>query len=412
MKESNELFKVLTIQEAMQKLRPYFLNYYQKQEEISLDESYGRILAGDLQAGCDLPHFRKSTVDGLAVRAEDTFGASESLPAFIVNKGEIFMGKEPSRSIGRGEGMLIPTGGALPAGADAVVMIENIEDYGDSLYGVSEPVGPGENYIDIGEDYVKGETILRRYSIIRSQEMGLLAAQGIVKIPVIKRLKIGILSTGDEIVPPEAEPKPAQTRDINSYSLMGQALASGCEVQYYGIIGDSEAELSERLRVMQEENDLIILSGGSSVGSRDLTSRIIEEAGEGLLFHGLAIKPGKPTLAGVAQGKLIFGLPGHPASAMVVFDTIIRPWLDSSYESQAPRPYPEGVLTQNIYSGSGREEFVQVRVLPDRDDWKLEPVRGKSGLIRTMVLADGVIHVNLDDEGLQAGRRVKVRLLR
>jgi len=412
-KHSNELFNVLTLQEAMVKLKPLMMLFYERQEEVSIKDCWGRIIAEDLRACCNLPHYRKSTVDGLAVRAADTFGASESLPALIKKTDEILMGKKPLKSISSGEGMLIPTGGMLPEGADAVVMLEYLEDFGDDLFGVAEPVAPGENFIDIGEDIAQGEIFLKRFSLIRAQEMGLLAAQGMVKVPVLARFRLGFLSTGDEIVPPEVEPAVGQTRDINSYSLMGQAVACGCEVKHYGIAGDDEEELKDRLQLMLQENDIVILSGGSSVGKRDLTAKLIEEAGDSkLLFHGLALRPGKPTIAGAARGKAIFGLPGHPSSAMVVFDSIIRPWLDASYLRDLKLPSPQGILTQNIYSGSGREEFIQVKAIMKDNEFYLEPIRGKSGLITTMVQADGFIHISLDQEGLEANKKVAVRLLR
>lgn len=323
------------------------------------------------------------------------------------------MGSAPERSLSAGEGMLIPTGGMLPEGADAVVMVEHLEDFGEGLYGVDRPAAPGENVIEVGEDLAAGEVILSRYTVIRAQEMGLLASQGFLNVPVLPRWRVGILSTGDEIVPPHAVPEPAQSRDINGYTLLGQAIASGCEASYYGIAKDEAGQLKERLQQMLTENDLVLLSGGSSVGARDLTAQMIDELGQpGLLFHGLALRPGKPTIGGVVDGKLVFGLPGHPASAMIVFETLVRPLLDGSLLRKQVLPEPEGRLTQNVYSGTGREEFVRVRLEQGTDGWRVEPIRGKSGLIRTMVLADGLVHVPLDVEGLHAGDKVSIRLLR
>jgi len=413
MGQKDELFAVKTLAEALNALKPYLKPYYDRLEEVPLLEALGRIVARDIPARAPLPHFRKSTVDGMAVRASDTFGAGESLPALLQLQGEIRMGQAPGLELERGYGMLIPTGGMLPAGADAVVMVEHLDDFGEGLYGVTKPVAPGENVIEIGEDLAAGEVILPCYSKIRPQEMGLLASQGIVSVPVLPRWRVGILSTGDEIVSPEAEPLPAQARDINGYTLYGQALAAGCTPRYYGIAPDEADEMRGRLRQMLAENDVVLLSGGSSVGARDLTAELIGELGEpGLLFHGLALRPGKPTIGGVVNGKLVFGLPGHPASAMVVFESIVRPCLDASWLSAQTVPLPEGVLTQNIHSGSGREEFVRVRMTVRKGDWLVEPIRGKSGLIRTMVLADGLVHVPLETEGIQAGERVKVRPLR
>lgn len=409
----SELFKVKTLAEAMETLRIYLLPFYKRVEKVPLTESLNRILALDIQVEYPVPHFRKSTVDGLAVRAADTFGASESMPALIQSQGEVQMGVAPIELLKPGEGMLMPTGGMLPDSSDAVVMVEHLDDFGDGLYGVTKPIAPGENLIDKGEDLNVGEIIISQYTKIRPQEMGLLAAQGIDSVPVLPRLKVGILSTGDEIVSPEVNPAPAQTRDINGYTLLGQALATGAQAKYYGIVKDDTTQLRKTLESMLNENDVVLLSGGSSVGARDYSAQLIEELGEpGLLFHGLALRPGKPTIGGIVDGKLILGLPGHPASAMVVFDCVVRPWLDASVMRTLCYPEPEGTLTQNLYSGTGREEFVRVRLRPEGDDWRVEPIRGKSGLISTMVQADGLVHIGLDMEGIEAGKRVRVSLIR
>jgi molybdopterin molybdotransferase len=292
-------------------------------------------------------------------------------------------------------------------------MIEHLEHFGEELYGVTKAVAPGENLIEIGEDLTVGEVILTQFTRIRAQEMGLLASLGQINVSVLPRFRVGILSTGDEIISPDKEPLPGQSRDINGYTLLGQALASGSEAHYYGIVKDDLEELRTMLTKMLKENDIVLLSGGSSVGTRDLSAQLIDELGEpGLLFHGLALKPGKPTIGGVVDGKLIFGLPGHPASAMVVFDAIVRPWLNGSVLCPQVDPLPKGKITQNLYSGSGREEFVRIRLIPKGEEWLLEPIRGKSGLIRTMVLADAIVHIPLDTEGIEAGKENPFRLLR
>jgi molybdopterin molybdotransferase len=409
----SELFKVKTLAEAIDSIKPYMHSFYQRIERVPLADSLGRIVAQDLPAISALPHFRKSTMDGLAVRAADTFGASESMPALVQCQGEVRMGEAPTEALGQGTGILIPTGGMLPEGADSVVMIEHLEHFGEELYGVTKAVAPGENLIGIGEDLTAGEVILSQFTRIRAQEMGLLASLGQINVSVLPRFRVGILSTGDEIIPPDQEPLPGQSRDINGYTLLGQVLASGADAHYYGIVKDDLEELRTILTQMLEENDIVLLSGGSSVGSRDLSAQLIGELGEpGLLFHGLALKPGKPAIGGVVAGKLIFGLPGHPASAMVVFDVLVRPWLDGSVLQPQIDPLPKGKLTQNLYSGCGREEYVRTRLIPDGEGWLLEPIRGKSGLIRTMVLADALVHIRLDTEGIEAGKEVSFRFLR
>ncbi len=409
----SELFKVKTLTEAIDLLKPHLLSFYQGLERVPLADSLGRILAQAIPAREALPPFRKSTMDGLAVRAADTFGASESMPALLQCQGEVRMGEAPAEVLKQGIGILIPTGGMLPEGADAVVMIEHLEHFGEELYGVTKAVAPGENLMDIGEDLSAGEVILAQFTRIRAQEMGLLAALGQMNVSVLPRFRVGILSTGDEIIPPNQEPLPGQSRDINGYTLLGQTLASGAEAHYYGIVKDDLEELRAMLTRMLEENDIVLLSGGSSVGSRDLSAQLIGELGEpGLLFHGLALKPGKPAIGGAVDDKLIFGLPGHPASAMIVFDALVRPWLEGSLLQTRLDPLPRGKLTQNLYSGSGREEYVRARLIPNGEGWLLEPVRGKSGLIRTMVLADALVHIPLDSEGIEAGKEVFFRFLR
>ncbi len=413
MGSSSELFKVQTLAEAIDALKPYVLSFYQRVEKIPLAESLGRILTQDISASCAVPHFRKSTMDGMAVRAADTFGASESMPALVECRGEIRMGEAPIQPLEQGTGILMPTGGMLPEGADAVVMVERLEHFGETLYGVTKAVAPGENLIDIGEDLAEGEVLLSKFTRIRPQEMGLLASLGLAQVSVLPRFRVGILSTGDEIIHPDQEPLPGQSRDINGYTLLGQALESGADARYYGIVKDNLEELRLVLAQMLNENDMVLLSGGSSVGLRDLSAQLISELGEpGLLFHGLALKPGKPTIGGVVDGKLIFGLPGHPASAMIVFDTLVRPLLDGSVINPQVDPLPKGTISQNLYSGSGREEFVRVRLIPNGEGWQVEPIRGKSGLIRTMVLADAIVHIPLDTEGIEAGKEIFFRLMR
>ena len=411
MGKTSELFVVKTLTDALALLRPYFLPLYTRQEDVEILEAWGRLLAADVRAPEPLPHYCKSTVDGLAVQAAATFGASEAMPALIQVQGEIRMGQAPVADLHSGAGMLIPTGGMLPSGADAVVMVEYLDDFGDGLYGVTKAVAPGENVIAAGEDVQSGQVVLNRYTRVRAQEMGLCAALGLVKVPVVLRPKVGVLSTGDEIVPPTQAPQPAQTRDINGYTLYGQVQACGGSPRYYGIVPDNQTALRRKLEEMLAENDVILLSGGSSVGARDMSAELIGSLGEpGLLFHGLAVRPGKPTIAGVAGDKVIFGLPGHPASAMIVFDNLVRPCLDGSLWQEQELPRPEGVLTQNVYSGTGREEFVRVRMVSQAGEWQVEPLRGKSGLISTMTAADGTVHIPLNTEGIKAGQRVRVRL--
>ncbi|MGQ9557736.1 MAG: molybdopterin molybdotransferase MoeA [Desulfurispora sp.] len=411
-----DLFLALTVEQARRELAAH-LRLSEPVEEVSLLEAAGRRLAAPVHSREDIPGFARSTVDGFAVRAADTFGASEGLPAYLDLDGEILMGQEVVRPLSPGAARRIPTGGMLPPGADAVVMVEYSEPLDERTIGVVRPVAPGENVVQRGEDLAAGQTVLEAGCRLRPQELGLLAALGVASVPVLVRPRVGIVSTGDEVVPPESIPAPGQVRDINSYALAGQVEQAGGRAHLYGIVRDSAAELQAVLERALAECDLVLLSGGSSVGTRDVSAAVLEKLGRpGVLFHGLAIKPGKPTIGAVVEGKAVFGLPGHPVSAMVVFLLLVEPLLrrgrysqtDSERQSEFPLP---AAITRNMRSAAGREDFVRVRLEYRQDRWLAHPVLGKSGLISTMVQADALAWIAADREGVVVGEVVPVRPL-
>ncbi|MFZ5590923.1 MAG: molybdopterin molybdotransferase MoeA, partial [Bacillota bacterium] len=279
------------------------------------------------------------------------------------------------------------------------------------------PVAPGENVVQRGEDMAAGQVVLEPGRSLRPQELGLLAALGLGRVPVLARPRVGIVSTGDEVVPPETMPAPGQVRDINSYALAGQVEQAGGQAQLYGIVRDSAAALQEVLEKALSECELVLLSGGSSVGTRDVSAAVLERLGRpGVLFHGLAIKPGKPTIGAVVEGKAVFGLPGHPVSAMVVFLLLVEPLLrrgrypQTETERQAEFPLP-AEITRNMRSAAGREDFIRVRLDYQQGRWLAHPVLGKSGLISTMVQADALAWIAAAREGVVAGETVPVRPL-
>ncbi|MFZ5647724.1 MAG: gephyrin-like molybdotransferase Glp [Bacillota bacterium] len=411
-----ELFKALTILESYREIARH-INITRRVKTVPLEEALGCRVFNDVIAADDIPGFNRSTMDGFAVRARDTFGASESLPAYLDIAGEVLMGQNAPGLAGVGKAWRIPTGGMLPEGCDAVVMVEYTEELDVKTIGVTRPVAPGENIVRKGEDITAGEVIVPRGRIIRPHEMGALAACGVTAVKAEEPLRVSIISTGDEVVEPSRIPGPGQVRDINSYALFGLARRAGAVPRLCGIVGDDYGRLKETMESVKDRSDIILLSGGSSVGVRDVSARVIESLGDpGILFHGIAVKPGKPTIGAVVGGKPVFGLPGHPVSAMVVFMLLVEPLIRTgrypSNEDEFLLEFPvTASITRNIRSAAGREDFVRVTLRQHRGRLLADPVLGKSGLIATMANADGLAIIPRDMEGVEAGDTVRVKII-
>ena len=376
-------------------------------EMVSLSAAMGRILAEDIAATEYVPDFDRSTVDGYAVRARDTFGCTDAIPAILPLQGEVLMGEGAQFPLNPEECVAVPTGGAVPKGADSVVMVEYTEDYGDGTIGISKSAAPGQNMIFRGDDVFPGKVVLEQGRVLSSQDIGALAAIGRVQVPVAKNLKIGVISTGDELVPPEQTPGPGQVRDVNSPMLEAMLTAFGAEVINYGIVIDDEALLSEKVHKAVAECDAVLLSGGSSVGVKDAACRIIESMGK-LLMHGIAIKPGKPTILGKAGSKPLVGLPGHPVAAYFITKIFILPLLCRLTGRKQESYTTTARVTESISANHGRAQVHCCR-LESRDGalWA-SPIRGKSGLITTLAGADGYFIIDRDCEGLPQGAQVQV----
>ena len=382
-------------------------------ENIPVTEATGRILAQDITAKEDIPGFARSTMDGYAVCASSTYGASEGNPAYLTLTGAIAMGKKSSDSITPGNAVRISTGGMLPDGADSVVMLEYVTEIDDTTLEVYKSVAPGGNVIIKGEDVHEGQTLVEAGIKIRPQEIGLLAALGKDRVDVYKKPVIGILSTGDEIVPIQTTPGPAQVRDINSYTLFSQIINSGGLAVSYGIIKDDYQALFEKCTLAVKNSDMIIISGGSSVGTRDLTIDVLNALNNSrILVHGIPMSPGKPTILAKAGNKPVWGLPGHVTSAMVVFDRVVRPFVEHAggkdLLKNRNQPYILAKISRNLSSAQGRIDFVRVRLKKSDNVLWAEPILGKSGLINTMVQADGLIEIDMNTEGLDKGTEVSV----
>ncbi len=405
------MLNVLSIEEALNLLLKH-IRPINRTDTVAIEQLVGRTLAADICSLADVPGFDRSAVDGLAVRAADTFGASESLPAMLELTGSVSMGQTPDFRIQPGECASVPTGGALPSGADAMVMIEYVENTGDSLQLVNRPAAPGDHLILRGDDFKAGQTVLSAGRMIRSSDIGTLAALDIDSAKVSQKPKVAIISTGDELASSGQSLRSGQVHDVNSPALAALVRESGGEPVLYGIVADQLGQLEECLKKALRDCDLVLISGGSSVGEKDHLQAAIAAQGEpGILFHGIAVKPGKPTLAGVAQGKIMLGLPGHPLAAWFMAKWLAMPLILALQGAETP--VPDTVLARTscrIPSNVGRESIIPVRLQADPGTPGLlaEPVFTKSGLITILSQCDGCIRINRDLEGLETGSQVIV----
>jgi len=391
-----------------------------KVEHIKVKESLDRVTQEDIRAPHALPSFPRSTVDGYAVRAADTHGASESLPIYLNLIGEVEMGSAAHFSLEPTQCGLIHTGGMLPAGADAVVMLENTQVAKPGEIEVLRAAAVGENVIKIGEDVHEGEIVIPRGSLIRAPEIGGLLALGITEIQVHQQPKVAIISSGDEVVAPEDDIVPGQIRDINSYTLSALVETAGAKPKRYGIISDDEESLRAATAQALDECDLVVITAGSSASSRDLTARVIDSIGEpGVISHGVNVRPGKPTILAACKvsnskfPKPVIGLPGNPVSALVIAVLFVEPVIDNLHGIKSPRIRPQvrAKVSLNLASKAGREDWVPVKLSHQEDSISAEPIFGKSNLIFTLARADGLLHIPPQVTGLNTGDEVEVLLL-
>ena len=436
-----ELFDVHTPADAWRKFTARF-QPAPRVERIAVADALDRVLVAPLTAPHDLPGFPRSTVDGYAVAAQDTYGASEGLPALLDVVDEVAMGEAADVRLDEAQCALVHTGGMIPRDADAVVMVENTQRVGGkegkggkselgpaaplslispvslvSLFPpfsieVSRPVAVGQNVIQIGEDVRQGDLVLAAGHQIRPQDIGGLLALGIVAIDAAVAPRVGILSQGDEVVPPEQTPGPGQVRDINSYTLAALTRRAGGVPVMHPVVPDRLEALQNAARNALADCDLLVISAGSSVSYRDMTAQVIQGLGEpGILVHGVSVKPGKPTILAVCDGKPVFGLPGNPVSAMVIFDLFVTPAIRLLLGAQpVAKTQIPARLARNIASATGREDFVQVRLeTRDGERWAV-PVFGKSNLIYTLIRSDGVVRIPQDSNGVAQGSWVTVEL--
>jgi molybdopterin molybdotransferase len=403
-------FKVKTTEEVLDLVQGF---QPVGEEIVPLEKAFGRVLSKDIVAPENLPGFARTSVDGYAIRAKDSFGATENLPALLEIVGEVRMGQIPAVTVAAGQAVRIATGGMVPKWADGVVMVEYCHLMDQTTLEVSRAISPQENVIQPDDDFKKGAPVRRKGWRLRSQDVGVLAGLGVTEVPVHRKPRVAIISTGDEVVPVQARPTPGQVRDINTYTLSAFSSEEGAEPVPLGLCRDDFEQLRNMVLKGLDTADTVWISGGSSVGTRDLTLKVFESIeGTELLVHGISISPGKPTIIARKGAAAIFGLPGHTVSAMVVAEVFLAPFLEriggQTTFGEKVNNKVAAKLSRNLESASGRDDFIRVRLSRKDGVWIAEPIFGKSGLISTLVEADGLLRIDRNTEGLYEGQEVEV----
>lgn len=383
-------------------------------EEISSLQAYGRVLAEDIFAPHPMPEFPRSTMDGYVMAAASTQGAGESSPISLKLIGEVPMGEVPAFTIRAAQCALIHTGGMIPEGADAVVPLEQSQSVGPEEVKITQTVAPYENVILAGEDIHTGDRVISAGKVLRIPEIGGLMSIGHLFVKAARKPLVGILSSGDEVIPADSSPRPGQVRDINSTTLCLFVREEGGEPRLYGIAPDDPEKLRNLAQQALAECEMVLVTAGSSASSRDMTASIIQELGQpGILAHGVSVRPGKPTILAVCDGKPVIGLPGNPVSALVIASIFVAPVIHRML-GQGERGFHPSIparMTASFPSLAGREDWIPVSLRQEGEEWLADPIYFKSNLIFNLVRADALVHIPADLTGLQAGEVVATELL-
>ncbi|HOJ62821.1 MAG TPA: molybdopterin molybdotransferase MoeA [Spirochaetota bacterium] len=405
------MLEVKSVNEVFQIIEENFKEIQIEKESISIEECYYRILAEDIYCKENIPHFNRSMVDGYAVNSLDTFGATESTPVQLFKKGAINIGKKSDLKIERGESVYVPTGGEIPEGADAVVMIEWTTDYNDEFIYINKSVPSGADIIFKGDDFKENELLLVSNRLLTNKDIILLASLGIKNILVKKRLNIGIISTGDELISIEEKIRDNKIRDINSYSIFSTFNYNTFKTIRYGIVGDDFSSIKSILTKALLETDIVILSGGSSVGEKDLSLKVINSFNNSKIFcYGIAIKPGKPTLIAKIDNKPVIVLPGHPLSCFMILNFFVVKIVENMLGINTIKQTIEAILTMDYPSNSGRDELIPVNIFYKDKRYFAMPLLNKSGLISPLIKSNGFIHKKREIEILKKDDIVEVNL--
>ena len=406
----HEPLSVRTLEEAREKIGKNW-DLKIRTEEKSLEDAKGQILAENVRSQIDLPPFDRSVYDGFAVHAEDTFGAEENDPVELTMKGEVHAGENPEVEVSEGTCVKIATGAVIPKGADAVVMVEDTDERGQTIK-IRSSVSPEENISKRGSEIKKGEKIAEKGQKMAPQVRGALYGAGVKEVQVIRKPKVAVLSTGEEVVRPGKDLERGELYDINGPAVCDAVESAGGRSNYRGIVGDNIPDVKSNIRDALSQNDIVITSGGSSAGSKDLIPKAVDELGDpGVIIHGLAQKPGKPTLMAMVEGKPIFGLPGYPVSALMVFDQLVSPYIrELTGFRKSERKSLETELSRKILSAKGRRQLAPVKVSELEDKFLAEPLKKGSGAITALVKSDGYTEVPVETEILEKGEVVEVNL--
>lgn len=404
-----EFFKTTSIEDGRREIESRLKNYEISYEEVDILESRDRILYEDIVSRENIPGFNRSTVDGYAIDSRDSHGASSTIPSMVSLVEEIEMGGVPKKRIERGQTSYVPTGGMIPEGSDAVVMIENAEKLDEENIMIYKAVSKGQNAIFKGDDIEEGETVLPKGKRITSHDIGVIATQGLSKVRVYRKLKVSIISTGDEIVDLDEPFETGKIRDINGYVLSSRVMELGAEVERKSIVKDQFRLLKSEVEDAVERADIVIISGGSSVGTKDYTYDVINSlGGEGVFIHGVAIKPGKPTIVGMAGEKIVFGLPGHPSSSILLFNIFVKEAMKNICNTIELEKSAYCIMDSNFPSSSGKKTYQMVSVYESDGELYAKPIFGKSGMITLLSKADGYIEIDPHEEGIYSGEKRKV----
>lgn len=408
-----KLLNVDSVSGAKDKLSHYFADLSLDHEEIDTCASLGRVAAADIISPVPLPEFQRATVDGYALHAKDTFGVSDSLPVFLELIGKVEMGEVTQLTVSSGQAVYVPTGGMIPKGADAMVMLEYVEQMDTGTIAVHRPSAPGENVIMRGEDLKEGTCIIKKGRRIKPSDIGALAGAGIARIKVFEKIRVAVISTGDEIVDPFGPVPLGKIRDINTYALANMVTEAGGIVTFKGVLADDFQGLKDQLLSLLPDNHILIISGGSSVGQKDVTAQVIDSLGPpGVFVHGVAVKPGKPTIIGRAGDTALFGLPGHPVSAIIIFKIFIETLMNQMTCHKGRENISlMAIADANIHAAPGKETYQPVLIEKEDGHNLAKLIHGKSGAISLMTRADGYVRIEQNKEGIKKGEIVQVTLL-
>ena len=407
-----KLLKVDTVNDARSKLMECCARTMMRTEMRCLLDAAGCILAEDIYSKENIPPYRRSIMDGYAVRSKDLGAAGDMIPTMLKVKGEVLLGNDSSDlTVESGCCVYVPTGGYVPDGADSVVMVEFCEPFGSGMLAVSKPASPGENVVQVGEDVAAGAMLLPKGRKLRPQDLGVLAACGITEIPVFVPWRVTVISTGDDLVSLAQTPGPGQIRDINTYTIASRSTAEGFHVIRTLSVKDERDDLAAVLADAKNDSDLVVLSGGSSQGKKDMTADLIDAAADhGVLTHGIAAKPGKPTITGFDEESrtLFIGLPGHPAAALMVYEQILISLWRCLTCCEKERTL-KAKVNVNVPSAPGRMTFQLVKLI-EEDELQAVPLFARSGMISPVSEADGYFVMTENQEGIRPGDTVNVHL--